>query len=46
MLLYVISVLPRNWNFEAMFRYSPPSLNVCPPRVMVIASLSEIDRGS
>src|SRR5262245_56496566 len=29
-----------------MFRYSPPTLNVCGPRVNVSASLSEIERGS
>jgi hypothetical protein len=44
--LYVISVLPRNWKPDSMFRYSPPNLNVCAPRVHVSASLNEIERGS
>ena len=43
--LKVISLLPRNWNCDSMFRYSPPNLNVCAPRVHVSALLSEIDRG-
>ena len=38
-------MLPRNWNCDSMFRYSPPNLKVCPPRVSVSASLSEIERG-
>src|SRR5262245_14871747 len=45
-LLKVISVLPRNWNSDAMFRYSKPLLRVCFPRVQVTASLNDSERGS
>src|SRR5215207_888811 len=44
-LLYVISVLPRNWKFPWMRRYSPPNFIVCAPRVHVSVSLNESESG-
>jgi hypothetical protein len=43
---YVISVLPRNWNFDSMLRYSKPDFIVWEPRVHVTVSLREMERGS
>ena len=39
-------MLPRNWNFDEMLRYSIPPLKVCAPRVSVAALANESDRGS
>ena len=39
-------MLPRNWNCDSMFRYSPPNLKVCAPREIVNALLMAIERGS
>jgi hypothetical protein len=44
-LLKVISVLPRNWNCDSIWRYSKPPLSVCVFFVQVAASLNEMDRG-